>query len=129
MTLSLNSEDLVVQVRKHVGSSDRLFECNKWHNPCGIPLYDRVKSLKELCYLLLHSVDQVWSISGQPLKLGEVLKNDHISLHELLELDGLLPLDMCQYILIAKLFLEVSPSFSIFYNPVFCLDRFPPYVS
>ena len=105
LCLSINLEDLVVQVLKLVSSSDGLFKCSKWHNSRGIPLYDRVKSLKELSYLLLHSVDQVWSVFGQPFELGEVLKNSHISLHKLLELYGLLPLDMCRHIFVTELFL------------------------
>ena len=57
LCLSLNLKDLFVQVLKLVGSSNSLFKGSRWHNPGGIPFNDRVKSLKELCYLFLHGVD------------------------------------------------------------------------
>ena len=44
----LSSENLVIQILILICSSDSLFKCCRWHNPRGILLYDRVKSLKEL---------------------------------------------------------------------------------
>ena len=70
---SLNLEDLVVQVLEFVCPYYRLFKGDRWHNTCGIPLDDRVKSLKEHHYFLLHGVDQFGGISRQPLELGELL--------------------------------------------------------
>jgi len=55
--LSLDLEDLVVQVLEFIGPSHSLFKGDKWYNTRGIPLNDRVKSFKELRYLFLHSVN------------------------------------------------------------------------
>ena len=55
--LSLDLEDLVVQVLEFIGPSHSLFKIDRWYNTRGIPLNDRVKSFKELRYLLLHSVN------------------------------------------------------------------------
>ena len=54
---SLNLKGLVVQILKFISSPDGLFKGSWWYNSRCILLSDRVKSLKELCYLLLHSVD------------------------------------------------------------------------
>ncbi|XXG42048.1 hypothetical protein AAC387_Pa01g2398 [Persea americana] len=125
---SLNLEDLIVQVLKFVCPSHSLFKSGRWHNTRGIPLNDRVKSLKELCYFLLHGVNQFGGISRQPLELGAVLFDSHATLHELLEFDGLLPLHMRRYILITELPLEVSPSFCICHSSLFSPYYFPPYI-
>ena len=55
--LSLDLEDLVVQVLEFVGPSHSLFKGDRWYNTRSIPLNDRVKSFKELRYLLLHGVN------------------------------------------------------------------------
>ena len=55
--LSLDLEDLVVQVLEFVGPSHSLFKSDRWYNTRGIPLNDRIESFEEPRYLLLHSVD------------------------------------------------------------------------
>ena len=55
--LSLDLEDLVVQVLEFVGPSHSLFKSVRWYNTCGIPFNDRVESFEEPRYLLLHGVN------------------------------------------------------------------------
>ena len=55
--LSLDLEDLVVQVLEFVGPSHSLFKSGRCYNTRGIPFNDRVESFEESRYLLLHSVN------------------------------------------------------------------------
>ena len=63
LPLTLESEDLVVEVLKFVSPLDCLFEGRRWYNPGGIPLYDGIQSFKELSYLLLNRIHYLRSIS------------------------------------------------------------------
>ena len=126
--LSLDLEDLVVQVLEFVGPSHSLFKSDRWYNTRGIPFNDRVESFEEPHNLLLHSVNQLGGISRQPLKLREVLLHGRVTLYELLEFDCLLPLHMRRYIFVTELSLETCPSVCICYGPILSLDRLPPYV-
>lgn len=118
-TWFLSSEDPVIHILKFVCFFDSLFEHCAWYNPSDILLYDWVQSFEKLSYLLFLCINEFCSISGQPLQLGEILKNYHVSLHKLLELDGFLSLDMCGNIFITELLLEVLPCLGICHGSIF----------
>ena len=55
----------------------------------------------------MFSINQLWGITGESLKLGDILKDCHVLSLELLEFYSLLPLDVRGNILLTKLILKL----------------------
>ena len=121
-------DDLIIDIFKFICSIYSFIKGRWWDYSLSISHYDGIQAFQEFGDLFLLGVNQLGSISSEPLKLGDIFEDCYVALLELLELNGLLPLDMGRDVLVRELGLECLPSSFIGHGLIWFLNRLPPRV-